>query len=233
MDDGKDMITLTGSDGFIGSHIEADERIDIKSGRDVCNLRTIKGNVVIHLAAVSSIPKSIEDPEETMRTNMVGLAHVIKLCKKKKARLIFASSCSVTDAMSPYSFSKLWGEELIKMSGVNYAILRFGNVYGEGDNKSAIMHFLRDDTITIYGDGSIKRSFVHVSDIANAINYFTHSVEQGTFFIGNENLTIKEVAGYFGKPIVYSEPRDGDAPDLSFNSDFKCKTKLKDWVKGC
>lgn len=226
------MITLTGAEGFIGKHISfANERIDIKTGHDICDLKDVASDVVVHLAAVSSIPASFENTEETMRTNLVGLARVIDICKKKNARLIFASSCSVVEPLSPYAYSKLWGEELIKMSGVDHAILRFGNVYGEGDDKSAIYHFANDKEITIFGDGSIVRSFIYVGDLVQAIDYYASTTHQGTFNIGNENLTINEVAGYFDKEITYADERAGDAQDTSFNSDWKCNQSLKGWVR--
>jgi nucleoside-diphosphate-sugar epimerase len=225
------MITLTGSEGFIGKYVKADERIDLKTGRDICDLTALRGDVVIHLAAVSSIPKSLLDPVETNRSNIAGLIRVIQLCLKKNAHLIFASSCSVQDPRSPYAYTKLLGEYIIAVSGVSHTILRFGNVYGEGDDKSAIMHFQKNKEITIYGDGSVRRNFVCVEDIVSAIKHYVKTKQQGTFWIGHENLTIGEVASYFNKPIKYNAPKEGDAPDLWFESDFPASTRIQDWIK--
>lgn len=232
------MISLTGSEGFIGSHIDfANERIDIKAARDedVCYLNYYAGDVVIHLAAMSSVQESMDYPADTMKANIVGLAKVIEVCKAHHRRLIFASSSSVVDPQSPYAYSKLWGEELIKTSGLtNYAILRLGNVYGEGDDKSAIYKFLTDKKITIYGDGKQKRSFIHVDDVVGAIKYYADATFRRTFNIvniGNENLTINQVAAMFGKPIRYQPALPGDNLDSTMASDWKCERTLKLFIK--
>lgn len=219
------MISLTGSEGFIGSHINfANERIDLRvKGKDVCNISYYMGDVVIHLAAESSVQGSMRDMVSTARNNLYGLAKVIDACKKNNKRLIFASSSSVVDPQSPYAYSKLWGEQLIEMSGLqDYAILRLGNVYGDGDNKSAIHLFDKAKKITIYGDGEQLRNFIHVEDVVQALDYYANTRYKGTFNIGNENLTVNEVAALFGKPIEYAPARKGDNLNSSMRSDWKC-----------
>lgn len=224
------IITLTGSEGFIGKHIDfANERIDLKKDSDILEMEDV-GHVVVHLAAVSSIPRSIEDTRETMRTNIYGLAHVIDLCKKQKAKLVFASSSGIVDPKSPYSYSKLWGEKLIKEAGIDYTILRFGNVYGPGDDKSAIYHFLNDAEITIYGNGQIVRNFVYVKDVVNAIYAACHGLISGTVNIGKENMTIEQVAKLFNKPIRYTDGKDYDAFSHAMDSDWPSKMRLEQWL---
>lgn len=228
------MITLTGSEGFIGSHINfANERVDIKVKRkDVCFLNYYGGGVVIHLAAISSVQWSMNNLATTMHVNVAGLAKVIEVCKKFNKRLIFASSSSVVDPKSPYALSKLWGEELIKQSGLkDYVILRLGNVYGDGDDKSAIHKFLTKPEITIFGDGKQKRSFIHVDDVVAALDYYANTTYTGTFNIGNENLTVNEVAAMFGKPIKYRPAQPGDNLDSSMRSDWKCERTLKLFIE--
>lgn len=227
------MITLTGSEGFIGSHINfANERIDIKvKNKDVCFLNYYAGGVVVHLAAISSVQYSMEHPAVTMRCNLAGLGKVIEVCKAHNKRLIFTSSSSVVDPKSPYALSKLWGEELIKVSGLeDYAILRLGNVYGDGDNKSAIHKFLTKPEITIFGDGEQRRSFIHVDDVVAAIDFYANTTHKGTFNIGNENLTVNEVAAMFGKPIKFKPALPGDNLDSSMRSDWKCERSLQAFV---
>jgi len=227
------MISLTGSEGFIGKHIHfANERIDIKvKKKDVCFLNFYAGGVVVHLAAISSVQYSMDHPAVTMRVNMAGLAKVIEVCKAHNKRLIFASSSSVVDPQSPYAYSKLWGEELIKQSLKDYAILRLGNVYGPGDDKSAIHKFLTGREINIYGDGEQKRSFIHVDDVVAAIDYYANTTHVGTFNIGHENLTINQVAAMFGKPINHKAAQRGDNLDSTMQSDWKCNHTLEQYVK--
>lgn len=227
------MITLTGSEGFIGKHISfANERIDIKvKNKDICYIGKYAGDVIIHLAAQSSVQASMHDIPGTVRVNINGLLKVIEQCKKFKKRLIFASSSSVVDPQSPYAYSKLWGEELIKMSGIDYAILRFGNVYGDGDDKSAIYLFKKAEMITVFGDGEQRRNFIHVEDVVSAIEYYAHSKEVGTFNIGNENLSVNEVAAMFKKPVAYVPARAGDNLDSTMQSDWKCETTLAQYLE--
>lgn len=235
------MITVTGCDGFIGKHLlellaDANKEcllIDKKFWRDICDMTLDDiGDVVVHLAAVSSITESFADPEETMRTNILGLSHVIQLCKQKGAKLVFASSSSVEDPLSPYALSKLWGEELLDVSDIDYVALRFANVYGEGDTKSAIYHFKNNEKITIYGNGSQRRSFIYVKDVAEAIMESIETSEPGVYDIATEAMSINKVAELFNKPIVYKEEREGDARDLSMSSpDYVGRVKLEDWIK--
>lgn len=227
------MITITGSEGFIGKHLNIPDtqRIDLKLGHDICDLEEV-GDVVIHLAAVSFIPDTFNRPEETMRVNMMGLAHIIRLCKEKGAKLVFASSSGVVDPQSPYSYTKLWGEQMIRDSGIDYVILRFGNVYGEGDDKSAIYHFTTKPEIVIHGDGQIIRNFVYVGDVAKAIQaVIDPKYSRVTLNVGRENMTIQQVAELFGKPISYDGERQGDAFSHAMRSDWPCETKLADWIK--
>jgi len=204
--------------------------MDIKTGSDICELGAV-GGPVVHLAAVSSIPASFDDITETMRTNIYGLASVIEACKYASSKLIFASSSSVLDPQSPYAWSKLWGEQLIRDSGVDHAILRLGNVYGEGDTKSAIYHFLTDDEITINGDGRQVRSFIHVDDVVAAIQKALEDDWCGTFNIGHENHDLLSVARMFKKPKSFGPPRRGDAPNTAFEQYHGTPTiKLEEWI---
>lgn len=227
-------ITLTGSEGFIGSHFDMDcEKVDLKLGTDICDLKEV-GDVVIHLAAVSSIPESFEKPEETMRTNIVGTQHLIRLCEESGAKLIFASSASVKNPLSPYALSKKWGEEMIRQAGIEYVILRLGNVFGEGDDKSAVAKFKRQNRITIYGDGNQVRSFVHVEDVIDAIKMGLGV--RGEFAIATETMSINELAKLFRNHLSVhrQSARRGDAKDLSLPTfsagGWTPKTSIRDWI---
>jgi UDP-glucose 4-epimerase len=229
---------ITGGAGFIGTHLQkvtGGTVIDLKTGSDLFDLNDLDDDrVVVHLAAVSSIPDSVRDPKKTWQTNIVGLQHMIDLCKEADAKLIFASSSACANALSPYAFSKLWGETMIERSGIRYQILRFGNVYGEGDTKSAIYHFKGDEIIKIYGDGSIKRSFIHVSDVVAAIIAAVSDDsgnQKDTHLIGHENKTILEVAKLFNKPIRFESGREWDAPDLAMSWQVPNWWKLMPQVK--
>lgn len=203
---GRQRILITGDMGFIGRHVVAqfDDYVgcDFVNDEDVMDLRDLSYyDVVIHLAAFASVPKSIKSPKHTYRMNVATTQHLLNLKPKK---FVFASSGSVSDARkSPYSMSKLIAEWLIEQSGVPHCILRLANVYGEGDNKSAIMHFANArNSVVINGDGSQVRNFVHVKDVARAFKLATEL--EGKYVVAHETYTILEVAKMFGKPLRYA-----------------------------
>lgn len=232
------MILLTGGLGFIGGHVQKvlDEFAvyDIKMHPNFDIFKLTEDDVaqydaVIHLAAISSVPLSMQQPYETYRTNILGTQHILD-CKPKK--LIFASSGSVVDPISPYALSKQVCEQLIGLSDVPSCILRLGNVYGEGDDKSAIMHFLQEPTIKLTGDGSQRRSFVYAGDVARA---FKRALKlTGTYNIGHQLFSIATVAGMLNKPIEYVPGRPGETHtyDILFDGmpGWKPKTTLYEWM---
>lgn len=228
------MILVTGSKGFIGQHVmkifPGAGEVDLRVGSDIFDLKDLSQyEGVIHLAAISSIPYSLENPWETYYQNVVGVQHLLNLKPKK---LVFASSGSAVDPISPYAMSKLVAEELIKQSGIDYCILRLGNVYGEGDNKSAIMHFLQDKIITVNGTGVQQRSFVHVKDVAFAFQLALSY--KGSFNIGHELMTVNQAAALFNKTIAYGPRKIGETEDYGINwlgmPDWQPKIKMADWV---
>ncbi len=217
-------VLVTGGAGFIGSHTAerfAREGCDILVLDDLsCGHRShcapdwtlveqdvrdatavaeaVAGcQVVVHLAAFTSVPESFERYPDCFRTNVLGTLHVLDACVKHGVgKLVFASSSAVYGAlpeapksetecpnpMSPYGVSKLEGEHLLtawrETRGLASVALRFFNVYGprqatDSDYAAAVPIFvergLRGEQLTIYGDGQQTRDFVFVADVADAI----------------------------------------------------------------
>jgi len=155
-----------------------------------------KIDAVFHLAAITSVPYSIENPKETNRTNVNGTINLLECCRRFGVkRFIFSSSCAVygnqstlpfvesmnPNPLSPYALSKLIGEQQCKLFTSLYGLecinLRYFNVYGprqnpDGDYSSLIPKFIRllkeSKTPKINGSGEQTRDFVFVSDIVNA-----------------------------------------------------------------
>ena len=165
---------------------------------DISKLVTSMQNhdVVIHLAAQISVPESIKNPKLTFDVNVNGTQNVLESCEKNKiSKIIVASTAavyqnvsektilnesSVTEPSSPYGSSKLEMENMIndftQTHNVNAIILRLFNVYGIGQSPEyagVITKFLSDiksnNSLTIFGDGSQTRDFVHVNDVVSAI----------------------------------------------------------------
>ena len=151
-------------------------------------------DVIVHLAAVSGVPRSIADPVGTMKTNVVGTLNLLEAARHGSVqRMVFASTCGALftgDTLpvhegllpcpaSPYGTSKLAGEALCRSFNLSYGLetvaLRFSNAYGPflSHKSSAAAVFLyaaKDGTpLTIYGDGTQSRDFVYVGDIVEAI----------------------------------------------------------------
>jgi UDP-glucose 4-epimerase len=158
-------------------------------------LKDYKIESIIHLAAQTSVPDSVEDPIYDVSENIEGTVKMLQLAKKLGAkRFLFASSAAVygdnpacplkeTEMMaptSPYGLSKMTGEHYIqllcKQYGIEYTILRYANVFGpkqsnDGEGgviKIFIDKIIKKETLHIFGDGGQTRDFIYVEDIAEA-----------------------------------------------------------------
>ena len=189
----------TGKLGNISSHIGGG-RLDFVKGdiRDVPLVReSLKGvGVVVHLAAQTSVPFSVLNPDLTFDINLLGTQNLLRSSVKEHVdRFVFASSCAVygdpkvlpvvetcpTNPISPYAESKLLGERYClgfnDQQRLGCVVLRFLNVYGPrqgmNDYSGVITRFIEFSKqgvpLVIYGDGSATRDFVSVQDVVDAI----------------------------------------------------------------
>jgi UDP-glucose 4-epimerase len=223
------------------------EKIDI---RDKTALEKIflkeRPDGVFHLAAVVSVQFSLEHPEETFEVNVTGTKNVGEAARKVGARMIFSSSSAIygepknqepivesapLDPKSPYGEHKKTGEAWSDVS------LRYFNVYGErqrGDSPYAgvIARFLilkkEHKPLTIFGDGSQTRDFVHVSDVVVAnLKAMQSTLTKEAINIGSgKAISIKEIADMFGGPIDYMPPRIEPKHSLA---DISKTKKLLKW----
>jgi UDP-glucose 4-epimerase len=152
-------------------------------------------DAVVHLAGVSSVPVSVENPALTYKTNVEGTLNLLNSCVRAKVgKFVFASSCAVygeprslpvkesygTHPVSPYATSKLQAERLCadfqERKGLKTVILRLFNVYGPrqavSEYAGVITSFVdrarRGLPLVVYGDGTQTRDFVHVRDVVEA-----------------------------------------------------------------
>lgn len=151
---------------------------------------------VFHLAAMVSVPYSIEHPRETALTNVVGTVQVLESALAAGVpRVVFASSSAVYGDQdstpiaetapcrpgSPYGFQKREGEEYCKLmtnlKGLETVSLRCFNIFGNQEpsfapHASVISRFLAmkqsGTPLTITGTGAQVRDFVHVEDVVRA-----------------------------------------------------------------
>lgn len=236
-------ILITGGAGFIGSHtvdllLQQGKQVivldNLFSGKlENLNLKHpdlefIEGDVleyplveelvencdaVIHLAAISSVPHSIEEPLYSFQVNTQGFLHVLQAVHKshRLIRLIYASSAAVygeidklpcdddkplqSKPLSACALQKRHAEQYADLYNHLYGIkslaLRYFNIYGDRQNPqdaSVIIQFLeaykKDEDLIIYGDGKQSRDFIHVSDIAKANHLAIESNYNGVLNIG-------------------------------------------------
>jgi UDP-glucose 4-epimerase len=151
-------------------------------------------DVVFHLAAIPSVPRSIREPAPSHEVNIDGTFNVFRACAEAKVRrVVYAASSSAygdTEVLpkvetmlprpkSPYAVQKLMGEYYASVFHDCFALetvaLRFFNVYGERQDPSSpysgvLSLFMRAlierRSPTIFGDGEQTRDFTYVEDVA-------------------------------------------------------------------
>ena len=151
---------------------------------------------VLHLAALASVPRSLEDPVTTNRINTDGTLNALVAARDARVkRLVYASSSSAygncpetvkTESMSPqplspYAASKLAGENYCRIFsdvyGLETVCLRYFNVFGPRQDPGSpysgvlsrfIRALLEGDRPVIFGDGEQSRDFTFVDDVVEA-----------------------------------------------------------------
>jgi UDP-glucose 4-epimerase len=215
--------------------------------RDEAELaRAMSGTrVVVHLAAAGSVVESVANPEANFNANVLGTFRVLDAARRGGIeRVVLASTGgaligdaeppvserSLPKPISPYGASKLAGEGYAHAFASAYGLptvaLRFANVYGpwSAHKPGAVTVFLRSihtgEPIVIYGDGSASRDYLHVEDIARAIELaVTREVPGGTVLhiASGVETTVRELAdlcrtaaGAPDHPVVYRPARAGE-----------------------
>lgn len=217
-------ILITGGSGFIGSHLvehfqgKAEVRVldNLRTGHrrnlDGFDVEFIEGSItdralvdravkgvdyVFHLAALVSVPESVERPHECVSLNVNGLLNVLEASAAAGVKkLCFASSAAIygnnpelpkretmrPEPRSPYAVTKLDGEyycqQYAETGRLETAAFRFFNVFGprqdpKGAYAAAMPIFmekaLAGEPLTIFGDGGQTRDFIYVKDIVAAL----------------------------------------------------------------
>lgn len=192
-------------------------RTDIRRipGSLIKRLRRIDG--VCHLAALTDPQASIKNPTLTNDVNVAGTLAVLESARRLGAkRVVFASSAAVYGMIdrfpvredssiapiSPYGASKAASELYCRAFEENYGIetvsLRYFNVYGprqissqySGVISTFAHRILRGEPLTIFGDGTQSRDFVHVNDIVDAtVRALQRTIQSRVFNIASGTET--------------------------------------------
>ena len=151
-------------------------------------MMTYKFDYVFHYAAVVGVKNTLENPIKVL-DDINGFKHILDLSKNTGVKRVFFSSSSEIygepveypqnenttplNSRLPYAIVKNVGEAYLKSFnkeyGLEYTIFRFFNTYGPKQSKNFVMSkfiskALKDEDITIYGDGSQTRTFCFIND---------------------------------------------------------------------
>ncbi len=201
---------------------------------------------IVHLAALGSVPRSVADPTTSFAVNATGTVNVLEAARRAGVHVLFASSSSVYGSnpalpkhedlaprpMSPYAASKLAAESTALAYSSSYALpvlaFRFFNVYGPLQRAGhayaaaipAFVHAaLRDEPVTVFGDGSQSRDFTFVDTVCevltDAVIRRVTSAEPVNLAFGSRirlNDIIDRLSQVLGSSlnVRYAAPRVGD-----------------------
>lgn len=206
-------------------------------------------DLVFHQAALASVDRSVEAPAESHSRNATGTLRLLDAARRHGVdRVVLASSAAIygqpeyvpidethpTEPTSPYGLDKLatdhYGRIFHDLYGLETVPLRYFNVYGPGqsDEYAAVVAVFRDqaladEPITVEGDGSQTRDFVHVDDVVAAnlraatcdARHCGRAYNVGT----GQTVTVRELAELTREiagadsDIVHVDPREGDVAE--------------------
>lgn len=232
---------------------------DVRSFEKAFNGNNI--DVVVHLAAQAGVRPSMQNPNLHFEVNVLGTVNMLELCRKYKVdTVLYASSSSVygnypetpfketyklDEPLCPYAASKKSGELICytyhHLYGMHISCIRPFTVYGSRQRlEMAIPLFTRliysNEPLTIYGDGSTRRDYTHVSDVVDGI---VRAIEYSRGFqvynIGTSKITtlnqlISYISNYLGIDIDnvnlnYAPAGIGEAVQT-----YACIDKAKDCI---
>ncbi|HKV05113.1 MAG TPA: SDR family oxidoreductase [Candidatus Acidoferrales bacterium] len=175
------------------------KKIDFRAG-SITDLGTVQSacrgaDFVIHLAARTSVPKSVKDPIETNRANIDGTLNVLVAARDAKVRrFVFAASSSAygetptlpkvetmpPEPISPYGVTKyvgeLYGQVFGRVYGLENASVRYFNVFGPRQDPTSqysgvlsrfMLAVIEGEAPLIYGDGEQSRDFTYIDNVVD------------------------------------------------------------------
>jgi UDP-glucose 4-epimerase len=225
---------------------------------------------VFHLAAESRLQPAILNPIEAVQKNVLGTTVVLQCAREAGVeRFVYSSTSSgyglndppnyegqPDDCLNPYALSKICGEKLCRLYAdlfqLDTVIFRYFNVYGErspagGQYAPVVGIFLEqyknNKPLTVVGDGSQRRDFVYVKDVAHAnVLAATKPLLKSNFGqvynVGSGyNVSVIELAHVLSRDCVFTERRVGEVESNLASIDkikstlgWEPATDVRDWL---
>ncbi len=253
-------LLITGAAGFIGAHCV---RYFTAQGHDVVAtdiaarngilaldvadpvavhsmVASTRPQVILHLAALASVPLCESDPETCWKTNLQGTVYMAQAAADGGARIVFFSTAAVygkpdqlptpvTAPVAPtnlYGLSKGGGELAVRGFAKDHVVLRLFNIYGEGCARSYVIPDLilklrsTNGELLLQGTGNESRDFLYISDLLRLIEAALSAPSGSVYNAGSgTTIAIRELAarvarlaGRPGTTFRFSGPRAGDFP---------------------
>ena len=226
---------------------------------------------VFHLAAESRLQPAIKNPIEAVYKNCVGTTTILQCAREAGVkRFVYSSTSSgygfnpspnvetqPDDCLNPYSASKVAAEKFCKMYsdlyGLETVVLRYFNVFGErsptrGQYAPVIGIFdiqkNNNEPLTIVGDGTQRRDFIYVGDVAKANLIAAEATLDKKYFgqvfnIGSGiNYSVQEIADAISDNQTYIPKREGEMETTWSNIEkaseilgWKPEVDVLEWIK--
>jgi len=215
-------ILVTGSSGFIGTHLvnalkKYNKIYTMPSYGNVYNIDFKELDMVFHLGAKSIVSTANINLIDTFEYNIKGTWELLENCRKGNVpKIIVASTDKVygeglgrceTDnlgGVNPYEISKVCVDKLsqcyMDFYGMNIIITRSANVYGPGDHNLSrlvprtIHNIQNNESPVIKGDGRTTRNFIYIKDVISAYLHVAEKCEKGIYNFGtNDIFSVKQI----------------------------------------
>ena len=236
--DGLNVVAVDNLSRGVPPHLNADAAFyEMDEGSDAFAtlFESTKPDYVFHLAARASVNQSVRDPLGDVNKNVLACVNVLEQCKRFGVERFIQSStggalygdpqylpCDENHPIlprSPYGAGKAAVENYISaygvIGGVDYTILRYGNVYGPRQDPLgeagvvAIMtnRMIKGEGVIIFGDGEQSRDFVYVGDVVQANMQAREQEINDVFNVGTGvGTTVNAIFEQLAKATDYNEP---------------------------
>lgn len=262
----KSAVLVTGAGGFIGKHLVAglkakgiEVRTHSSKDGDIADCQLFHDGVehVFHLAGLSFVPASWQQPARFFRTNALGTLNVLEFCRSRGASLTYVSSYVYgqpeylpipeshrRSAANPYALSKIMAEDACffyeKKFGIRLSVIRPFNIYGPQQDSRFLVSTVTEQALRPGGDVIVvadtrpKRDFLYVSDLVRLLLLTLEIRPSGAYNAGSGVATsveelVKVVTSFTGERKLESRGELRDHEILEVRADIEKARRDLGW----